>query len=132
MVVTFEVPRAPRNGRIERFPTSRTAACRPQRLRPTCCAGRAVECVEIRVDTSQAIGRPGRHSTKTTTFYLLAGLIRSDQRRVILDGKRITYLPLRGNPHLSAARLTLHNPGRNETSNNAQLFELIGVLLLEG
>jgi lipopolysaccharide export system ATP-binding protein len=58
--------------------------------------GRAVvDRVEVHIERGQVVGLLGPNGAgKTTTFYMLVGLLKPDQGRVMLGGQDITMLPL--------------------------------------
>jgi lipopolysaccharide export system ATP-binding protein len=58
--------------------------------------GRAVvDRVTVRVEQGEIVGLLGPNGAgKTTTFYLITGLIRPDQGRVLLDGEELTDAPM--------------------------------------
>lgn len=54
-----------------------------------------VDHVSIRVETGRVVGLLGPNGAgKTTTFYMVVGLIRPDEGRVLLDGVDVTRLPM--------------------------------------
>ena len=56
---------------------------------------RVVDDVSLRVQEGQVIGLLGPNGAgKTTTFYMVVGLIRPEQGRVVLDGADITRMPM--------------------------------------
>jgi lipopolysaccharide export system ATP-binding protein len=51
--------------------------------------------VSIRVDTGRVVGLLGPNGAgKTTTFYMVVGLVRPDEGRILLDGVDVTRLPM--------------------------------------
>jgi lipopolysaccharide export system ATP-binding protein len=56
---------------------------------------RVVDGISLRVARGQVVGLLGPNGAgKTTTFYSIAGLIRPDAGRILLDGENITTLPI--------------------------------------
>ena len=56
---------------------------------------RVVDGISLKVESGQIIGLLGPNGAgKTTTFYAIAGFIRPDEGRVLLDGEDITALPI--------------------------------------
>jgi lipopolysaccharide export system ATP-binding protein len=56
---------------------------------------RVVHGVDLAVSSGEVIGLLGPNGAgKTTSFYMVVGLIRPDQGRVLLDGRDITTLPM--------------------------------------
>lgn len=54
-----------------------------------------VDRVSIRVETGMVVGLLGPNGAgKTTTFYMVVGLVRPDEGRVLLDGVDVTPLPM--------------------------------------
>jgi lipopolysaccharide export system ATP-binding protein len=51
--------------------------------------------VSVQVKTGEVVGLLGPNGAgKTTTFYMVVGLVRPDQGRVVLDGTDITKMPM--------------------------------------
>ncbi|MEW6427469.1 MAG: LPS export ABC transporter ATP-binding protein [Thermodesulfobacteriota bacterium] len=56
---------------------------------------RVVDGVSLRVETGRVVGMLGPNGAgKTTSFYAIAGFVRPDGGRVLLDGRDITALPI--------------------------------------
>ncbi len=56
---------------------------------------RVVNGISLKVESGSIIGMLGPNGAgKTTTFYAIAGFIRPDEGRVLLDGEDITALPI--------------------------------------
>ena len=56
---------------------------------------RVVDQVSVRVEQGEIVGLLGPNGAgKTTTFYLITGLIRPDEGRVLLDGTELTESPM--------------------------------------
>jgi lipopolysaccharide export system ATP-binding protein len=56
---------------------------------------RVVDHVSIRLEQGEIVGLLGPNGAgKTTTFYLLTGLIRPEEGRVVLDGRDLTRAPM--------------------------------------
>jgi len=56
---------------------------------------RVVDEVSVKVEQGEIVGLLGPNGAgKTTTFYLITGLIRPDEGRVLLDGKDLTSAPM--------------------------------------
>ena len=56
---------------------------------------RVVDQVSVRVEQGEIVGLLGPNGAgKTTTFYLITGLIRPDEGRVLLDGAELTESPM--------------------------------------
>jgi len=56
---------------------------------------RVVDQVSVRVEQGEIVGLLGPNGAgKTTTFYLITGLIRPDEGRVVLDGVELTDAPM--------------------------------------
>jgi lipopolysaccharide export system ATP-binding protein len=56
---------------------------------------RVVDEVSIRVSSGEVVGLLGPNGAgKTTTFYAIVGLARPDSGEVVLNGERITHLPM--------------------------------------
>ncbi len=54
-----------------------------------------VDCISISVETGMVVGLLGPNGAgKTTTFYMVVGLIRPDEGRVLLDSVDVTQLPM--------------------------------------
>ncbi len=58
--------------------------------------GRAViKDVSLQIESGQIIGLLGPNGAgKTTCFYMIAGLVRSDNGRIFIDNEEITHLPI--------------------------------------
>ena len=95
MAEAFEAFKARRDGRIERLPAIRATARRLKGLKLNRrYRGRAaIVGVVIGIEGGEAIGLVGSRG-KITTFYLVAGLVRRGEERVMLNGAEFTYLPL--------------------------------------
>ena len=53
--------------------------------------------VSLAVSSGQIVGLLGPNGAgKTTCFYMIAGLVKSDQGRVLIDDRDITHLPIHG------------------------------------
>jgi len=56
---------------------------------------RVVDGVNLTVETGKVVGLLGPNGAgKTTTFYSIAGFIRPDEGRILLDGEDLTSLPI--------------------------------------
>lgn len=56
---------------------------------------RAVDDVSLSVESGKVVGLLGPNGAgKTTTFYMITGLVKPDQGRILLDGQDITILPV--------------------------------------
>lgn len=56
---------------------------------------RVVNNVSIKIQTGEVVGLLGPNGAgKTTSFYIIVGLIHSDEGRIMLDDKELTYLPM--------------------------------------
>ena len=56
---------------------------------------RVVDGISLNVETGRVVGLLGPNGAgKTTTFYSIAGFIRPDKGRILLDGEDITPLPI--------------------------------------
>jgi lipopolysaccharide export system ATP-binding protein len=56
---------------------------------------RVVDHVSLRLEQGEIVGLLGPNGAgKTTTFYLITGLIRPEEGRVVLDGEDVTSLPM--------------------------------------
>lgn len=54
-----------------------------------------VKDVSLEINTGEIVGLLGPNGAgKTTSFYIIVGLIRSDQGQIFLNEKEITYLPM--------------------------------------
>jgi len=60
--------------------------------------GRAVvRDVSLSIDSGQIVGLLGPNGAgKTTCFYMIVGLVRADQGRVLIDEQDVTHLPMHG------------------------------------
>ena len=56
---------------------------------------RVVNNVSLAMDPGETVGLLGPNGAgKTTSFYMIVGLVRPDEGRVLLDGRDITYKPM--------------------------------------
>lgn len=56
---------------------------------------RVVDNVNIRVESGEVVGLLGPNGAgKTTTFYMIAGFVRPDEGRILLDGEDLSGLPI--------------------------------------
>jgi lipopolysaccharide export system ATP-binding protein len=56
---------------------------------------RVVDRVSVRVDRGEIVGLLGPNGAgKTTTFHMIVGLVRPDAGQILLDGEKITRLPV--------------------------------------
>ena len=61
---------------------------------------RVVDGISLAVETGSVVGLLGPNGAgKTTTFYSIAGFIRPDAGRILLDGEDITALPIHRRAH---------------------------------
>lgn len=68
---------------------------------------RVVDGVSIQVGAGEIVGLLGPNGAgKTTTFNLVVGLVRSDEGRVLFDGRDITRLPMHRRARLGVGYLT--------------------------
>jgi lipopolysaccharide export system ATP-binding protein len=56
---------------------------------------KVVDDVELSVKTGEVVGLLGPNGAgKTTTFYMIVGMVRPEQGRILLDGQDITSIPM--------------------------------------
>ena len=50
----------------------------------------------VLLSIQEVVGLVGPNAGKTTTFYMIVGLVANDKGKIILDGKDVTYAPMHG------------------------------------
>src|SRR5512133_1527359 len=72
-----------------------TQALEAKKLEKSYRGRKIVRGVSVQVKYGEVVGLLGPNGAgKTTTFYMVVGLVKPDQGRVVLDGKDITKLPM--------------------------------------
>ncbi|MBI5447590.1 MAG: LPS export ABC transporter ATP-binding protein [Gammaproteobacteria bacterium] len=67
---------------------------------------KVVKDVSLHLDQGEVVGLLGPNGAgKTTSFYMIVGLIKADQGRILLDEKDITHLPIHERAHLGIGYL---------------------------
>jgi len=67
---------------------------------------RVVDGVSLRVDRGEVVGLLGPNGAgKTTSFYMIVGLERCDQGRIIINGNDVTRLPMHVRAHYGVSYL---------------------------
>lgn len=77
-----------------------------QNLRKSFKEHQVVKSFSLEIESGEVIGLLDSNGTsKTTSFYVIVGLIAADVDNVMSDGQELRYLPIHGRAHLSVGYL---------------------------
>ncbi len=66
-----------------------------------------VEDISLSINSHQIVGLLGPNGAgKTTSFYMIVGLVKSDNGQILIDGEDITHLPMHGRARKGIGYLT--------------------------